>query len=227
MKFNTDEYDRYTLHSNITTAITKWWKVRSNILLTRSKKEEPYRFTSGQYDAWFYLLRWPRWYPYADYKGKPFRSAVTDIKNGNRESVTSTYVRVNLGTELNPMKNLSVNFDYTFSYANDAQKRNGGKVFAYNMFATSPFNSFEQIYPSSHDAVTQNSMYTTQHIFKGYVTYQFDLLDKHNFKLMGGFDAEKRESLGHHSKRQGLISQDLPEIYSKALEICLLYPFCR
>lgn len=212
MKFNTDEYDRYTLHSNITTAITKWWKVRSNILLTRSKKEEPYRFTSGQYDAWFYLLRWPRWYPYADYKGKPFRSAVTDIKNGNRESVTSTYVRANLGTELNPMKNLSVNFDYTFSYANDAQKRNGGTVYAYNMFATSPFNSYEQIYSSYHDAVTQNSMYTTQHIFKGYVTYQFDLLDKHNFKLMGGFDAEKRESLGHHSKRQGLISQDLPEI---------------
>ena len=212
MKFNTDKYDRYTLHSNITTAITKWWKVRTNILLTRSKNEEPYRFTSGQYDAWFYLLRWPRWYPYADYKGKPFRSAVTDIKNGNRESVTSTYVRANLGTELNPMKNLSVNFDYTFSYANDAQKRNGGTVYAYNMFATSPFNSFEQIYSSYHDAVTQNSMYTTQHIFKGYVTYQFNLLDKHNFKLMGGFDAEKRESLGHHSKRQGLISQDLPEI---------------
>src|SRR3712207_8967653 len=74
MKFNTDKYDRFTLHSNITTAIKDWWKVRTNILLTRSNNDQPYRYTSGQYDAWFYLMRWPRWYPYADYKGKPFRS---------------------------------------------------------------------------------------------------------------------------------------------------------
>ena len=211
IKFNTDEYNRYTLHSNITTAINKWWKVRSNILFTRSKNDQPFKFTSGQYDAWFYLLRWPRWYPYADYEGKPFRSAVTEIKHGNRETMTSSYIRANLGTELNPIKNLSINFDYTFSFANDAQKRNGGVIWAYDMFTTAPFNNYSKLYSNS-DAVIQNSMYTTQHIFKGYATYQFNLQSRHNFKLMGGFDAEKRENLGHHSKRKGLITEQLPEI---------------
>ena len=57
MKYNSDKYDRYTLHSNITTNVTDWWKVRTNVLFTRTKNDEPYRFTSGQYDAWFYLLR--------------------------------------------------------------------------------------------------------------------------------------------------------------------------
>src|SRR3712207_8384466 len=47
MKFNTDKYDRFTLHSNITTAIKDWWKVRTNILLTRSNNDQPYRYTSG------------------------------------------------------------------------------------------------------------------------------------------------------------------------------------
>ena len=212
MKFNTDKYDRYTLHSNITTNVTKWWRVRSNILFTRSVNDQPYRFTSGQFDAWFYLLRWPRWYPYADYEGKPFRSAVTDIKTGNRESLTSTYLRANLGTELNPLKNMTVNFDYTFGYVNDATKRNGGRVTAYDMFATAPFSNYKDLYGSTHDRVIQQSSYTLQNIFKAYATYKFALHEKHDFKFMAGFDAETREALGHYSERRGLISLNMPEI---------------
>ena len=212
MKFNTDQYDRYTLHSNITTAITDWWKVRTNVLLTRTNHDEPYRFTSGQYDAWFYLLRWPRWYPYADYQGKPFRSAVTDIKNGNRESLATTYVRANVGTEITPLKNLTVNFDYTFSYSNDAKKRNGGTVMAYNMFATAPFSSYQSIYGTTHDRVVQISRYTLQNIFKGYATYNMNINKDHALKLMAGFDAETREGLGHYSERRGLFNTSLTEI---------------
>ena len=101
-------------------------------------------------------MRRPRWYPYAQYQGKDFRSAVTDIKQANRESVTSNYVRVNLGTELNPLKNLSINFDYTFALLNDAQKRNGGTVMAYDMFSPTPYESYKSIY-SVDNRVVQTS----------------------------------------------------------------------
>ena len=115
MKFNTDEYDRYTLNSNITTKIRDWWKVRTNVLFTRSINSQPYRYTSGYTDVWYYLLRWPRWYPYGQYQGEDIRSAVTEIKQANRESLTNNYVRANLGTTLTPIKGLDINFDYTFS----------------------------------------------------------------------------------------------------------------
>lgn len=212
MKFNSDQYNRYTLHSNITTNVRDWWKVRANLLMTRTKNDEPYRFTSGQYDAWFYLLRWPRWYPYADYQGRPFRSAVTDIKHGNRENVTSTYIRTNLGTEINPFKNMAVNFDYTFAYINDAQKRNGGTIMAYNMFASQPFKEYTDIYQKLGDRAVQSSKYTLQNIFKAYATYTFDFNEKHNFKVMAGFDAETRERFSHYSERQVLINELQPEI---------------
>ncbi|MGI6814785.1 SusC/RagA family TonB-linked outer membrane protein [Bacteroides sp. KG123] len=212
MKFNEDKYERYTLNSNITTSIRDWWKVRANVLFTRSTNDQPYRYTSGQYDAWFYLLRWPRWYPYAQYEGKDFRSAVTDIKAGNRESVISNYVRANLGTELNPIKNLAINFDYTFSMLIDAQKRNGGTIMAYNMFSGAPFSNYTDIYGSTHNRVVQASKYTMSNIFKAYATYNFDLDRKHNFKMMAGMDAETRERLGHYSERRELISTTLPEI---------------
>ena len=212
MKYNTDKFSRYTLTSNITTKIRDWWSIHTNIMFSQEKNDQPYRFTSGQYDAWFYLLRWPRWYPYATYQGKPFRSAVTDIKNGNRENIRTSYIRANVGTELNPLKGLTVNFDYTFGYVNYAQKRNGGTVMAYNMFASAPFSNYVDIYGSTHNRVIQTSQYNLQNIFKGYATYAFNVTNDHHFKIMAGMDAETRRRTSHYSERRGLISVDLPEI---------------
>lgn len=212
MKYKSDSYDRYTLNSSITNSIRDWWKVRTNILFTRSVNDQPYKYTSGQYDSWFYLMRWPRWYPYATYNGKDFRSSVTDIKQGNRETVTSNYIRANLGTEIDPIKNLAINFDYTFSGLIDYQKRNGGTVMAYNMFTALPLSNYGDIYGSSQDRAVQASRYTMSNIFKAYATYQFDIEKKHEFKFMAGMDAETRSKYAHYSERRGLISTQLPEI---------------
>ena len=51
MKHNTDKFSRYTLTSNITTKIRDWWSVHTNIMFSQEKNDQPYRFTSGQYDA--------------------------------------------------------------------------------------------------------------------------------------------------------------------------------
>lgn len=212
MTFNCDKYSRYNLNTSLITKIRDWWSVNANVMFTHDKNDQPYRYTSGQYDAWFYLTRWPRWYPYTTYEGKEFRSAVTDIKNGNRESLEHNYVRANLGTEITPIKDLSINFNYTYSLYNTYQKRNGGTVYAYNMFTSSPFSNYDDIYGSTHNRVVQNSRYTMANIFKAYATYNLDVKENNHFKFMAGMDAESRERLGHYSERRGLISQTLPEI---------------
>lgn len=213
MKFNTDQYDRYTLNSNITTKIRDWWKVRTNILFTRSTNSQPYRYTSGYTDVWYYLLRWPRWYPYGTYQGKDMRSAVSEIKQANRESLTNNYIRANLGTTVTPIKGLDINFDYTFALYNQSQHRAGGIVEAWDMFTSSPLTTFNSnVYGSSHNKVIRTSEYTMNNVFKAYATYNFDLKEKHHFKAMAGFDAESREKLGHYSEGRGMISTTLPEI---------------
>ena len=106
-------------------------------MFSRSTKSEPYQYTSGYTDVWYYLLRWPSFYPYADYQGIPFRSAMTEIAQANRESLTNNFTRVNLGTTINPIKDLAINFDYTFALLNDYQKRNGGEVGGWDMFNSS------------------------------------------------------------------------------------------
>lgn len=212
MKINTDEYERYNLTSNITTTIKDWWKVRTNLMFSRTNDSQPYKYTSGQYDAWFYLMRWPRWYPYTTYEGRDFRSAVTDLKQANRETVNTNFVRANIGTELIPLPNLSINFDYTFGLWNRYQKRNGGDVAAYDMFSTNPLVFNTSLYGATHNRALQTSQYMLSNIFKVYGTYNFNLNDTHNFKFIAGFDAETRERLGHYSERRDLIDNNMPEI---------------
>ena len=212
MKINTDKYERYNVTTSTTTKIKDWWKVRTNVMFTRTNTSEPYRYTSGQYDAWFYLMRWPKWYPYSTYEGKDFRSSVTDLKQANRESTNINYVRANIGTELIPIENLSINIDYTYGLWNQYQKRNGGEVIAYNMFATAPLSDYSSLYGASNNRAVQSSRYTMNNIFKAYATYTLQLQEKHNFKFIAGVDAETREALGHYSERRGLIDTNMPEI---------------
>ncbi len=214
MKFNTDQYDRYTLNSNITTKIRDWWKVRTNVLFSRSVNSQPYKYTSGYTDVWYYLLRWPSFYPYGQYQGKDIRSAVTEIKQANRESLTTNYVRANLGTTITPIEGLDINFDYTFGLYNQSQHRAGGIVEAWDMFAaTSPLETYNtNVYGANHNKVIRTSQYTMTNVFKAYATYNFDIKDEHNFKVMAGFDAETREKLGHYSEGRNMITTTLPEI---------------
>ncbi|PRY99865.1 TonB-dependent receptor [Marinilabilia salmonicolor] len=212
MKENTDTYERYNFSTNVTTQVRDWWEVKTGVLLTRSTETQPYRFTSGLYDAWYYLLRWPRWYPYADYEDKPFRSAVTDMKYANDESDTQNYGRLNLGSIFTPIDGMSINVDYTFSLLNKNLRRNGGTIMAYNMFTANPTENYGDIYGQTHDRVIESSRYTVSNVFKAYGTYEFDLNDQHNFKVMAGMDAEDRRNFSHYSEARGLIDPTTPAI---------------
>jgi TonB-linked SusC/RagA family outer membrane protein len=212
MKVNTDTYERFNFGSNISTQIREWWEIKGSVLLTRSKKTQPYRYTSGLYDAWYYLLRWPRWYPYADYEGKPFRSAVTDMKYANDESDSHNFARLNLGSVFTPIKDLSINVDYTFSLLNKYLHRNGGNIMAYNMFKSNPTENYEDIYGDTHNRVVEASRYTLSNVFKAYGTYEFSLDDLHNFKMMAGMDAEDRRNFSHYSEGRSLIDPTTPAI---------------
>lgn len=212
LKANTDKYDRYNFNVNITTQVREWWKIRTNVMFSRSTKTEPYKYTSGYTDVWYYLLRWPAFYPYADYEGLPFRSAITEIAQAKQEKLTNNFTRVNIGTELNPIKDLSINFDYTFALLNDYQKREGGEVWGYDIFNTANPLTYSSLYSSSHNRVLERSRYTMSNTFKAYATYEKSFVEKHNLKVMVGMDAEKREKLGHSSDRKTLVNFDQPEI---------------
>lgn len=212
IKVNPDEYKRYTFNANVNTNIRDWWSVRANVMFTRSQKKEPYKYTSGYSDLWYYLLRWPAFYPYGTYEGKPFRSAITEVQYANHEYTTRNFTRVNLGSTVSPIKGLDVNFDYTFALYNTYLKREGGEVYGYDFFNTNNPLQYTSLYSATHNRAIEDSEYTMINTFKAYATYAKTFNENHNLKVMVGMDAETREKLGHYSERLELVNLDKPEI---------------
>lgn len=212
IKVNPDEYKRYTFNANVNTNIRDWWSVRANVMFTRSQKKEPYKYTSGYSDLWYYLLRWPAFYPYGTYEGKPFRSAITEVQYANHEYTTRNFTRVNLGSTVSPIKGLDVNFDYTFALYNTYLKREGGEVYGYDFFNTNNPLQYTSLYSATHNRAVEDSEYTMVNTFKAYATYAKTFNENHNLKVMVGMDAETREKLGHYSERLELVNLDKPEI---------------
>ena len=212
IKVNPDEYKRYTFNANVNTNIRDWWSVRANVMFTRSQKKEPYKYTSGYSDLWYYLLRWPAFYPYGTYEGKPFRSAITEVQYANHEYTTRNFTRVNLGSTVSPIKGLDVNFDYTFALYNTYLKREGGEVYGYDFFNTNNPLQYTSLYSATHNRAIEDSEYTMINTFKAYATYAKTFNENHNLKVMVGMDAETREKLGHYSERRELVNLDKPEI---------------
>lgn len=212
IKVNPDDYKRYSFNANVNTQIRDWWSARASVMFSRSQKKEPYKYTSGYTDVWYYLLRWPAFYPYGTYQGKPFRSAITEIEQANHEYTTRNFTRVNLGTTISPIEGLDVNFDYTFALYNTYLKREGGEVYGYDFFNTNNPLQYTSLYSATHNRVVEDSEYTMSNTFKAYATYAKTFNENHNLKVMVGMDAETRERLGHYSARQTLVSFDKPEI---------------
>ena len=212
IKVNPDDYKRYTFNANVNTQIRDWWSVRANVMFSRSQKKEPYKYTSGYTDLWYYLLRWPAFYPYGTYEGKPFRSAITEVQYANHEYTTRNFTRVNLGSTVSPIEGLDVNFDYTFALYNTYLKREGGEVYGYDFFNTNNPLQYTSLYSATHNRAVEDSEYTMVNTFKAYATYAKTFNENHNLKVMVGMDAETREKLGHYSERLELVNLDKPEI---------------
>lgn len=212
IKVNPDEYKRYTFNANVNTQIRDWWTARASVMFSRSQKKEPYKYTSGYTDAWYYLLRWPAFYPYGTYEGRPFRSAITEMEQANHEYTTRNFTRVNLGTTVSPIEGLDVNFDYTFALYNTYLKREGGEVYGYDFFNTANPLQYTSLYSATHNRAVEDSEYTMVNTFKAYATYAKTFNENHNLKVMVGMDAETREKLGHYSERRVLLNYDKPEI---------------
>lgn len=212
LKPHPDKYKRYNFSSQLSTQVNDWWKVNTNLIFSRTQKKEPYKYSSGAYDAWYYLLRWPAFYPYADYEGIPFRSAVTELEQANNETLTTNYTRINLGSVFTPIKDLSINIDYTFDVLNDHQKRNGGEVWGRDFFNTANPLQYSLLSGASANRVVERSRYTINNTFKAYATYAKRFKEDHSLKAMLGMDAEKRDRRGHYSERRDLINFDQPEI---------------
>jgi len=115
-----DQYSRYNANVRVSTQVNDWLNLHAGLMYSRSEKDWAYTTSSGTTDVWLYLYRWGPTYPLVptDENGNNLRTAAYETSVANKASNVTSYSSVNLGTTLTPVKNLSIDFDYT--YANNA-----------------------------------------------------------------------------------------------------------
>ena len=218
LKVKPDQFDRYNLNLSVSTSITDWFEARANVLYSNTEQTYPYAAQST-YDPWYYVTRWPSVYPYGTYNGQPFRNQINEIVDGNHTEESNTMARLNLGTTITPIEDLSINLDFTHDRINNHVDRLGGPYTAINFWAppANGWQSEDDLVPVTYSGASQNqvrynSSWSHRNTAKAFATYNWDLNDDHNFKFMVGGDLEEYEYWYHGSERWGLMDPNMGEL---------------
>lgn len=210
VNFTTDTWTRYNANLGINSTINSWLDVSAKFKLARKDRIEPYAGYSNNYPMWYYLYRWPRTYPYGTYEGKPFRSAVTDVKQANFSKNKETFTRISIGASADLAEGLTLNADFTYNNADIHIHNTGSVQKGYNFWAGGGLNY--GVYSSpSFEHVSYSSYWDRRLNFRGVANYKEDL-ENHSFEVVAGTEWEVHTFRGQYSERQGLLDPSKGEI---------------
>ena len=143
------------------------------------------------------------WAGQGDYTN-PFSVA----KLGGKDNTKINDLWLTGALQITPLEGLVINADYTFNFYN-----NGGQTVGKTFLEQRAVSGTELEYPWTKPSYAQYSnsedYYNSLNI---YAEYSKQLWEKHNFKVMVGFNQEYKHNKYFYSKRNDLISQDIPDL---------------
>ena len=212
MKVNTDSYKRYNVSFGTNSTLNKYIDIRTKLLYTHYKLEDPYYFgPSSYYDEWYYLYRWPQIMPYGTYQGIPFRNSVTEIQQANRNVKSNNYMRITLGATAHIVEGLDFEADYTFTHVNRYVRTNGGQAEGWNFWGGSGLRN-EVWTLTSHNKVINQTQNSDFHVFNGLFRYKNTFKEDHEFGALLGVNVEHYTEYGNTAERRDLLLIDHTEL---------------
>lgn len=205
LKVNPDEFDRYNMSVSVNTAVKDYLDIRGKIFYTNTLTTTPFIFSTATIGPWYYLYRWPKFYPYGTYQGEPFRSAVTEVQQANMNREKTGLARIQAGATFKPLKGLTIDADYTYSSTNTHSKIIGGGTRGIDFWAGGDLPPVNKNYQSvAYDYAAFGSAWTDVNAGKLYGTYTKDIND-HSFKVILGGDIDYYQKNYQYSKRNTLL----------------------
>lgn len=211
LKANPDQFERFNVDLGINSSVTDWLDARAKVMLSKANKTRPYYFSSETYDPWYYLSRWPAYYPYGTYEGKPFRSALTEVQQAKMTPIEDLYGRVSIGGTFKLAKGLTVDADYTYVDANGHEHQTGGTVSAWNFWSGAGQFEYGPYTSATYNRAIYASDWSNRNVIKAYATYNRKVATDHDFKLIAGTDVEWLQYWSQRSERRTLLDPNFGE----------------
>ena len=208
MRYGTEDYDRYTITAKISAQLTKALKVDYSNRWVRTDYERP---TYMNDDFYNHILR----------RARPVRAVydpngylMSDInyigvmRDGGRHNEQKDAMAQQLKITVTPLKNWNIIGEMNIK--TDNNWNHWEQFVVYSHYKDTPENTYTALTSANKDQVSEYSLKTTYLNPTVYSNYNFSLKEKHNFTILGGFQAEIMKYRDMEGARTGLVTTDLP-----------------
>jgi TonB-linked SusC/RagA family outer membrane protein len=224
LRVNQETKQRTNVNLGFTTKLADWLTGDFKIMSILSNYKQPFNYYGGAgtddsgYGGYLgYALRWGQYTPnFGTYKGYNFRSAGGYLSNAstNENEQYNNRLSAKFTAEITKDFNLIGEISNVTDYY--SRKQNGGKFQAWDSWSAMPYDAttiqtaVPTILEAGNDYVAQSKAESTTKVVNIYANYKKQF-DKHNIKVLGGFNSEWQDFSRTYARRNTLLDKSKPE----------------
>jgi TonB-linked SusC/RagA family outer membrane protein len=206
-KYDADQFERYNFRAKVDAKITDWLSVNNNLMYNRGETDFP-SFWGNSVDIWRYIavLGRPE-YPLKNPDGTWSSGGrfIGFLKEGGRSVKEENLLQNTIGADLSLLNDkLRVIGKYTFQ--TDGYRQNT-RIKPLSNVSTIPGSTFDW----GANRVEETNTDNFYHVINAYAEYE-EVVDKHAFKGMIGYNQELRRFNRNYVQREDLVSDELNAI---------------
>lgn len=217
-----DKYKKYNANVNISSNITKWLNVSAKITHTYTSELHPTGGTTAMnptaysgLSAYSGMMKndlsplMPVKHPDGHYAGQgSYTNPIAIMEQGGNAKYRQNDLWMTGAVRITPIKGLVINADYTWNFYG----RNSSEHVR-NFYDYTAVPGTEKYYPwTNPSSITVSNYDDYYQAFNVFAEYSLSLAEKHNFKVLVGYNQEKKHNKYHWVGRKNLIDNNTPQI---------------
>lgn len=222
LKAGDDKYNKYNANVNISSNITKWLNVSAKIAHTYTDELHPTGGTTAMNSTAYSGLSsysgmmkgdlsplMPVKHPDGHYAGQgSYTNPVAIMEQGGNAQYKQNDLWMTGAVKITPIKGLVINADYTWNFYGKSSNQHVQNFYDYTAVPGAE-NYYPWTNPSSVTVTNNDDYYNA---FNAFAEYTFSLKEKHNFKVMVGYNQENKHKKYHYAGRKNLIDSSNPSL---------------
>ena len=222
LKAGDDKYNKYNANVNISSNITKWLNVSAKIAHTYTDELHPTGGTTAMNSTAYSGLSsysgmmkgdlsplMPVKHPDGHYAGQgSYTYPVAIMEQGGNAQYKQNDLWMTGAVKITPIKGLVINADYTWNFYGKSSNQHVQNFYDYTAVPGTE-NYYPWTNPSSVTVTNNDDYYNA---FNAFAEYTFSLKEKHNFKVMVGYNQENKHKKYHYAGRKNLIDSSNPSL---------------
>lgn len=222
LKAGDDKYNKYNANVNISSNITKWLNVSAKIAHTYTDELHPTGGTTAMNSTAYSGLSsysgmmkgdlsplMPVKHPDGHYAGQgSYTNPVAIMEQGGNAQYKQNDLWMTGAVKITPIKGLVINADYTWNFYGKSSNQHVQNFYDYTAVPGTE-NYYPWTNPSSVTVTNNDDYYNA---FNAFAEYTFSLKEKHNFKVMVGYNQENKHKKYYYAGRKNLIDSSNPSL---------------